>query len=208
MRCTSLLSGSFALAAAALLGGCGAGASLFGSPEIVVHQPAILDGYVTAGGFPFPTSVNAIAVGDNGAEGRRGFVRFSLAGIPAGAEIVSAVLHLAQADVTGAPYASLGTMRVDHMDLGVGLDGGDYLAAAFVSDIGTLSTNAVLDVKSLDVTSRVAADLLAGRTTSDYRLRFPIQNDGDVAVDSAHMEDMENNKGSGQAPLLTITYKD
>jgi hypothetical protein len=205
---TSMLSASLALAATGLLGGCGAGASLFGSPEIVANQPALADGYVTASGGVYTNSSNAIAVGDNSVEGRRGFVRFSLGGIPGGAEVVSAVLYLAQADVSGTPYATLGTMRVDHMDLGAGIDAGDYFAAALVSDIGVLSANPLLETKALDVTLRVAADLTAGRTTSDYRLRFPLQDDGDAVVDTAHMEDMENHKGSGQLPLLVVTYKD
>jgi hypothetical protein len=205
---TSLLSGSFALAAAALLGGCGAGGGLFDSPEIVSNQPATLDGYVTSSGIVVATGPNGIAVGDNaGDDGRRGFVRFSLAGIPGGAELVSATLHMAQAAVTGVPYATLGNVRVDHMDLGPGLDAGDYGLAALDLDIGALSSNAALEVKSIDVTAQVAADRIAGRPTSDFRLRFLAMTDLDGLIDSAQFEDLENNQGSGQVPLLTVVYK-
>ena len=205
---SSFFQGSLALAVAGLLSGCGAGGGLFGSSEVTTNEPSTLDGYVTSDGIVVANGASAMAVGDNGADnGRRGFVRFTLAGIPSGATIVEAVLHLAQADVTGAPYATLGSVRVDHMDLGAGLDAGDYAAAPLVSDVGTLSGNAALETKSLDVSSSVAADVAAGRSTSDYRLRFLVTTDFDGIIDTAHFEDMENNQASGQVPVLTVVWK-
>lgn len=203
----TFLPGSLALVAG-LLGGCGAGAAIFG-PEIqTLHAPSTLDGYVTSAGFVSTNSTNGIAVGDNAAdEGRRGFVRFNIAGLPAGVEIVSAELRLAQAAVLGAPYATLGTVRVDHVDLGVGLDAGDYAAAPLLSNFAVLSSDAVLTVKVVDVKARVLADIAAARTTSDYRLRFPTASDLDGVIDSALFEDVENNNATGVFPELVIEYK-
>jgi hypothetical protein len=194
--------------AAGLLGGCGAGEAIFGPETFTLNAPATLDGYVVAsGGVLENSTTNAIAVGDNGSEGRRGFVRFTLAGLPAGADIQSSELRLAQAAVSGVPYGSLGDVRMDHVDIGVALDAGDYAAVALDFDIGAMSLTAALDVKVLDVTAKVIEDVAAARTTSDFRLRFPIADDGDAIEDSAHFEDMENHLFTNAVPVLVIQYK-
>jgi hypothetical protein len=207
---THLLRGSLALSLAGLLTGCGGGGIFFGDPETVTNEPATLDGYVTsAGAVVAASATNGIGVGDNNAnEGRRGFVRFTLAGIPSDAEIVSAQIQLFQGGLDGNPYATLGTIRVDHMDLGAGLDAGDYNAAALVSDVGTLSINWNIEAKTLDVTTSIAADLMAGRPTADFRLRFHLGNtDADGLNDTARFQDMELNLPAGTAPLLTVVWK-
>jgi hypothetical protein len=192
-----------------LLGGCGAGAAIFGPEIITLTSPSTLDGYTTSAGDVVPDSAsNGIGVGDNGSDdGRRGFVRFSLVGLPLGAEIVSAELRMAQAAVTGSPYASLGDVRVDHVNIGAALDAGDHFAVPLLWDVGPLATDGALLVKTLDVTARVLADIAAGRPTSDYRLRFEVGSDLDGAVDTAHFEDIENNLGTGAYPVLVIEYK-
>jgi hypothetical protein len=113
---------------------------------------------------------------------------------------------MAQAAVTGLPYA-LGNVLVDHVDIGAALDATDYAAVALLANVGTLSTDAVLTVKFLDVKAEVLADIAAARTTSDFRLRFPATTDGDGLIDSVHFEDMENNIGTGAYPELVIVYK-
>jgi hypothetical protein len=194
---------------AGLVGGCGAGEAIFGPETYTLHAPSTLDGYVTSAGAVLTNSTaNGIAVGDNDADqGRRGFVRFNIAGLPLGAEIESAELRLAQAAVTGLPYVTLGTLRVDHVDIGAALDAVDYAAVALLANVGTLSTDATLTVKFLDVKAEILADIAAARTTSDFRLRFTTQDDGDGLFDTAHFEDMENNLATGAYPELVIVYK-
>jgi hypothetical protein len=204
---TLALPTSLALAAG-LLGGCGAGEAIFGPETFTLHAPSSLDGYVLSTGGVLTSSSLGIAVGDNTANaGRRGFVRFNIAGLPAGAEIESAELRMAQADVTGLPYATLGNVVVDHVDIGLVLDATDYASAALLANIGTLSSDVTLTVKFLDVKAEVLADIAAARTTSDFRLRFPVQTDLDALTDSVHFEDMENDLLTGAYPELVIVYK-
>lgn len=207
MRATRMLSCFAPIVAAGLLTGCGGGGLTGGAPDVVVNAPSTLDGYVTSAGGVLTTASTGVAVGDNaGNDGRRGFLRFSLGAIPPGATITSAVLRVAQANVSGIPYPVLGSLHVDHVDIGLALDGADYAAPALSFDIGTLSTDPTLTLRSLDVTGRVLADRAALRTTSDFRLRFNLGTDGDSFEDSTHLEDLENSQGTGQAPVLVITY--
>jgi hypothetical protein len=192
-----------------LLAGCGA--AEFGSPgpEFVV-LPSVpgVDGYTTSAAFVSTAGANAIAVGDNaGDDGRRGFVRFDLSAIPAGATVLSAVLHLYQGDIDGVPYG-LGSVRVDHIDVGAALDAGDHFAAAIALDIGVLSTDNVLEWKTLDVTAAVAADVAGVSPTSDFRLRFPVGTDGDGVLDTAMFEDAEGHLATGLFPTLSVTYQE
>jgi hypothetical protein len=51
------------------------------------------------------------------------------------------------------------------------VDKGDYSASA-LDALGSLSSDADLEYKSLDVTAAVLADIAAGRTSSDFRVSF------------------------------------
>jgi hypothetical protein len=195
-----------------LFAGCGG----MGGPEdgppaasafVALTSSADVDGYVTSAGDVSTGSVIGIPLGDNSFNDvARGFLRFHLAGIPAGSTVLSAVLRVHQGDVTGLPYATLGSLRVDHLDLGAGLDAGDDAAAALTSNIGAISVDSGIELKSIDVTAQVAADLAAGRTTSDYRLRFLFGTDFDGASDYVQVNDAEDHLGSGSVPLLLVTF--
>jgi hypothetical protein len=138
----------------------------------------------------------------------RAVVGFNLvtAGIPPGATIQTATLALQQGAGAGTPYADLGNMLVDHVDLGAAIDASDYGANTLLSGFGVFSTDAAFVVKSLEVGARVQADVTAGRTFSDFRLRFATNSNGDGSDDYTQFVDTEDAFNQGQSPLLTVTY--
>lgn len=93
--------------------------------------------------------------------------------VPSGATLERAVLSGDQEDVNGTPYSTLGQFNVQHVSfasLGLNAFSGSPLASP-----GTLSTSAVLETKSIDVTTEVADDFAnsASRAErSQYRLQF------------------------------------
>lgn len=133
----------------------------------------------------------------------RGFVRFDTSGLPPGAVIVTATLRLHQTTVDGDPYGKFGPLHVDHVDFLGSLDGGDFAGGTLAADVGVLATTATLGYRSLDVTSRVAADRAAGRTTSDFRLAFGGALGGDAVTDMAYFGSLVV---PGEEPQLVIGY--
>lgn len=123
-----------------------------------------------------------------------------------GGSVTSAVLSLGQVAVAGSPYTVLGTVLVDHVDYGDGPpDSTDFLGSTLTSNVGTLSSDPTLAVKSLDVSSFVQADRTAGRTRSQFRVRFsPVEDNGGAIDDNARFEDANNGGTTGQVPLLQI----
>lgn len=205
----------FFLAALALPGCGGSGGSGGGGVPVpvtvVIPSTLARDGDIrsegtvnTAGAGLFVGDIDGIIPGASS----RAVVGFDLtaAGIPAGATIQTATLSLEQNVGTGSPYTDLGNVLVDHVDLGLAVDATDYAANTLLAGFGTLSTDATLGVKTLDVGARVQADLTAGRTSSDFRLRFATDTDGDGNTDVAYFVDTENAFALGQPPLLKVVY--
>ncbi len=202
------VSGSFAVvlvSALPLLSGCGGGGT--GSVTFTIASTASVDGFVT--NTAFVDTGTPISAGDtDGSFGNvaRGFVQFDRSGIPAGATVLSAVLRLHQSAVFGVPYASLGNVVVDHVVIGLSLDAADFGASPLQADVGVLSSNAVVGLKSLDVTAQVVADVAAARSSSDFRLRFPLGSDANALDDYAQFNDGEDSFGNGILPLLVVRY--
>ena len=138
----------------------------------------------------------------------RALLTFDLSTLPAGVTVTGAVLKLRQATVDGAPYTDLGNIVVDHVDYGAGLPTqAHYTGGTLANDIGTLSTSDALVLKALDVTARVVDDLANTRTRSQFRVRFsPLDTDGDVNLDQANFETAADLYGTGEVPVLTVTY--
>ena len=114
-------------------------------------------------------------------ETSKGFCGFALGGLPASATVLSISLRLAQNGVSGTPYSD-GSVLADHMDLGTELDADDFDASA-LSALGTLSTDADLEYKALDVTAAVLADVTASRAFSDFRVVLSNANEESVRFD-------------------------
>jgi hypothetical protein len=204
------------LSALALAGCGGGGGPGGGTPPVpvtvVIHSVPLRDGFlentggVTTGSGMFAGDLEGTYAGvfDRPALG------FDLAGagVPPTATIQAATLSLEQYAVWGNPYGSgnLGNVLVDHVELGASLDATDFDTHTLLAGFGVLSTDATLAVKTLDVAARVQADLAAGRTFSDFRLRFSTDRDVDGADDYAGFVDTENWAGPGAAPALKIVY--
>jgi hypothetical protein len=131
---------------------------------------------------------------------RRGFCSFTLPDI----HLVRATLQLYQASIHGTAsatvYADEGPAIVDHLDYGSSLDPGDYLLAALQADIGTLSTDATIEYKSLDVTPSVQDDIVNGRSASQFRLRLATEIGEDAIIDFAGPTQQN-------PPKLTLAYR-
>jgi hypothetical protein len=133
-----------------------------------------------------------------------GYVGFDLAGIPAG-QIVSATLEVGQTAVVGDPYGKWGPIEVHTVDGGAALD----LADAYVANPrGTLSTDATLGVKRLDLTEIVTRARAEGWTSFLCRLRFAtyVFQPGD---DYAVFNDGADQAGApGARPALVVRTRD
>jgi hypothetical protein len=177
-----------------------------GGNEVVLTSDPLNDGFATQGGG---YSAGFLLVGDETSnDGIVGLHRFPLV-LPAGATVVQAVLETYQFEVIGSPYAGLGDLRVDSIDLddgvGAGLDEGDYSSAAFSTVPGSLSSSSTLGPRSIDVTAAVQADVAAGRANSDFRIYFQSQTDGNGTEDQVKLISASDDGGTGRAPTLTIT---
>lgn len=204
------------VAAAAALSACGGGGDGGGSPSTVtatLHSTPGVDGTIVMNGAPSGVSVTGtvIQVGDTPVLGTdlavRGFLRFSRAAIPPGATLVSATLRLHQSFVFAGPYVTLGSLLVDHVDLGAGLDFTDATSAALSGSFGTLSSDAAIAYHTLDVTAQVAADIAASKPDTDFRLHMLVGADGDGTEDITQWDDGEDALGSGNVPQLVVVYQ-
>lgn len=152
-------------------------------------------------------TVGSVILGDGGVnQVLRGFLSFDLSPIPAGATVVSATLQLSQFLVFGEPFAELGSMVADHVDLGAALDIADFSAAPLQSAVATLFTTPALGTILVDVTSSVLDDLGDGRTRTEFRLRFTTDTNMDGGQDSTQVGCTSTDDDT-QPPLrLIVTF--
>jgi hypothetical protein len=175
---------------------------------LTLPSTATLDGWVrsdlnlaTSGSQPITGDIDASAPG----LGYRQFYSFDLSGLPPGVTVTSATLRLYQGSTLGTPYVDLGDVVVDHVDYGATLLGAAYDAPAIVSNIGALSQDGTIEYKTMTVTDRVQADVAAGRTRSQFRLRFSVfDNNNDAGNDFAQFLDADF--GGANPPQLVVTY--
>ena len=189
-----------------------------GTPEVktivsqdFVSDPA-LDGYVYSNNNIAGTGVvqnTEIRVGDHAGDGsRRGILSFPIDQIPAGAKILEATLEVHQGPATNDPYALGPNLLVDHVDLQGALDKTDYESLALHPVIGVLSTDATPGIRTLSVVAAVQSDVDAGRTSSEYRLKFQFPTNSDGMADTAEFNDSEDHLASGILPRLIVKWEE
>lgn len=170
-----------------------------------ISSTASMDGFRASNGGGNPAV--EIRAGRNVNLIMRGFASFDLPGELIGKTIEKATLRLYQTKVVGNPYSVGSALKVDHLDYGSSFENADYSAASLSSSFGTLTANATVEWKDLDVTDQVKADFSAGRTRSQYRFHFAIETiGGDVTGDFAYFESAENYGATGNTPQLVVKY--
>jgi len=137
----------------------------------------------------------------------RGILTFDISQIPPGATIQSAEIVAEQFSVNGNPYAALGSVVVDHIEMGPVMLGTAYdgftVGGPAGLDIGTLADDATLGIKSVEVTGAVQHQVDVGASLAQFRLRFPIPNSGDVQLDNAFFR---GNEDPANTARLKVDY--
>ncbi len=196
------------------LGGCGGAGPGVGRagdlPELeVLESVGGEDGWVRNDGVADPQG-GGPAVGDldNPTQGLavRMFLSFDLTVLPPGAVVTGATLRVFTTGQIGQPYTDLGPLGVDHVDFGPLLDASDYAGNTLQQGVGVLATEHIARYRSLDVATQVQADLSAGRTRSQFRLRLPVDSNRDLGQDLVLVEDGERSRGTPNPPLLEVLY--
>lgn len=187
------------------LASCGGGSSGGGEVTVVLKPLTGLAGAVDSVGTV--DTASAVVVGDDLADhGWRIVQAFSLAAIPEGAEILSAVYQNEQLEVVGAPYDTLGIVQMTSTDIGASLGGEDYAPLIFSLIYGTLSGDASLGVKTLDVTDGMRGQIDAGLTDRfDIRLSFTTEEDSDGSFDQAVLYGPAR---AGDVPGIVVRYRE
>jgi hypothetical protein len=138
-------------------------------------------------------------------------VAFDLTGIPAGVVADEARLIIYKAFInfnSGPDPYPLGDMVLEHVNYGDSLAGEDY-DTPVLADLGIFdsSSEPATGYLGSDVTSALNDDL-ANRTArgnrSQYRLRFPIENNDNSASDFVSFTSSEG--PYGQRPFLNVVY--
>jgi hypothetical protein len=183
-----MLLGAAALASATLA--CGSNHST--APSLVLAADTAtasppVTGYVlaTAGvGSAAPQRTwianDSATVGDNNGtvypSSMRGVISFTLPTLPGGATFHAAFLDITQCQIDSNPFDSLGTIVADHLFPTGAPDSATYDTTAIANAVATVATAPTTTPASISLTASVGADYAAGRTTSQYRLRFSIQD--------------------------------
>lgn len=208
-----------------LLAACGGGGGGDGDPADN-NTPPVESGFVTFDSFATPVLSGLVrdeeealpavgmAVGDVELDGVRGIVSFNISEVPAGVTLVRAVLRLPQVATNGNPYSGLGSMVVDHINTNGFFDNLNnqlYEGLLISGPIGgnppaVLSTDETLEVKSLPVTLQVIEDIAAGRSRSQFRVRFEIETNVNPQQDLAIFGVPGGDPAL--APRLEITYRE
>jgi hypothetical protein len=108
--------------------------------------------------------------------------------------------------VNGFPYNVHGNVVVDYVDFGLALGAGDDVPLVLTANVGTLSSDATLGYKELDVTAQVVAAAAANNFNVDFFVRFSALVLG-PPVDYVSFEDVEGGLGTPDRPELVVVYQ-
>lgn len=128
---------------------------------------------------------------------------FDLSQIPAGKTVRSARLSLYVRDVNGDPDAAIVLARMDHVNYGPNFPI-NFSPPVIDFNFDTINDLNTIGRRDLDVTDQVLADIAAGRSRSQYRLRGAIDNNLDAQADYTVFTDGEDSAGTGQLPLIIL----
>ena len=198
----------------------GAFSSIFSTLKVIVtsiYATASLDGdCYGSGGCDLARAT--FAIGDLATaptdRGFRGFVSFDLSSIPEGVVTDEARLIIYKEGTNfnsglDNPYP-LGDMILEQVDYGESLTGDDY-DTPVLADLGIFDSAAQLAIgyQASDVTSAVNDDLanrIERGNLSQYRLRFPIENNDNDASDNVSFTSVMVQRGSVLLSMLFITF--
>lgn len=184
--------------------GCGGGGGDDPTDFTVVLKPEVLlSGGVDSGGGVAVTA--GLPVGDDLSTTSYRIVQsFSVASIPDGATILSAVYQNQQIEVVGDPYATLTPVNMVSTVLGATLGPEDYTPPAVSLMHGTLSDSPTLGLKTVDMSDYIQ-NLVTNGTSErlDIMLLFEIPDDGDAAFDQATFYGPPR---SGDIPGIVVRY--
>ncbi len=196
---------ALALAPTLLLCACGGSGADGGGPppvavSITVEAPSIPEGegYVIDAAGVVDDTAN-VTLGDNGNdEAFVGVLCFDLTGI---GDVTDAELVVHRGALLGNPL-SLGTLYLDHIEGDGVLDPTNAFDGTLVADALVLADQPSW---ALDVTALVAADVVAGRATSTFRLRFALPTNGDATADFYRIIS-STSAFIDSRPALTVTH--
>ena len=183
-----------------------------GPGTVTLQSDPALDGYRgSSGGGGTGQDIIAGNGGQPGPAGEkvwRGFMSFDLTGIPGGASIEGAELRFFQAKVEGDPYQKLGNLILEHVNYGSNLGRAAYdtpsLGSAALAQQPSPGTWYI--VADRPIAGWIGQDLSAGRDRFQVRLRWAQETDGDNVEDYASVEPGNNYFGTGNVPVLVVTY--
>jgi Bacterial Ig-like domain len=182
-----------------------------------------IDASSALSGSVIPTTVAAVSeyvtniqVGNSAANAiSKGFVGFDLTGVPATlgldpSQLISASVELRQNAATGTPYATLGTVHLEHIsftgtNLNLEASRTSAYSIAALSDLGVFSDAATVGGRTLSALTTVKSDLTnltARQNRSTYRLVF-------TGTDANGITDLANFNPVGAAitnPKLILNY--
>jgi hypothetical protein len=196
------------------LAACGGGGGGGGNGETTLIVPldyAFSGSMVSFGPFSDPTA-GILVVGDEFFDTAdyedRCFLSFSLASLPAGADISAAEIRLGGRVATATnPYVVFGSLLADHLDMGAGVSGNDFTdtLASAVAVLPTFPSGTSFTQGSFPITGSVRDDAQNGRPRASFRLRFPGAPVQDGVFARVHVE--VSPADPDLRPTLVITYR-
>lgn len=195
---------SFVLASSSLLTACGGsfGGAVQAISQVAIASSPAFDGYIRSDGL-VNTNLAVSAIGDTVANTYyRAHYGFSLAQIPAGAQVTGARLRLTQ---VGDQGLDLGARLIEHIALGGVVNFADFASAPITANGGILLPTGNPNEWEIDVSQAVAFNVANGHARSDFRLRFAIpflvnaDNDFETFATGEHAS-------AGMRPELIVTY--
>lgn len=180
----------------------------------IIESEGTEDGWVRDGSNPEHstgvTNSYALSVGDNAGNSQyKSFVSF-YPSLPNGSVVNGAILELVHGANSGDTQG-FGAITID-MSIGgfngnPALENQDVSAAATLPYVGILTTSPSLtdgDVASSDLDA-AAIDLLPGTGAVQFRLAFPVHDDGDSSIDRLYFYSGASDE-SNEKPRLILDY--